>query len=189
MNGQPITVSDFKLGIWVGHTDGNYRYIQDGNMIGTTVPYNYYGTGDGQNDFQEVTLNGSELQCNVYNFADGADPTLLHSEDLQYTLEDSGYGLPKYYSVVALRGNDNDARVSNIRFTPSPTQKLTSSSTEVEVGLPPAQNKTAQISYLNFGSPELAEFFGFNNPNNPQIPNSYSVSEPDYTADNTFEPT
>ncbi len=184
--GGEIPMEDIDYAIWVGHPDGNYRYFVSGVQNNTTETLTYNSQGDADNDSQEVCINGNTIEINYYSQASNnfKEPVTLFQADYD--------GTTKYYPVCILRGGYDYARASNIRFTLSPENTTTTAGIEPEdnnlTGTPPQQNKTPQVCYLNFQSVNVANYFGFKNENNPQFPNSYVVSEPEFTADEKFDP-
>lgn len=153
-------------------------------VVGTIPIFSADGSSNANNSVMEATINGSNLEINVYNNNASSPTTLL---TIPYT------GLERLAPLVIFRGGNTglalNNKLDNIRLTPSPYDletTLKEESGELEgLGAPPKGNggTGTDKNQLNFGSFTVARFLGYNN---QQIPlNDFIIGKTaDFVAEN-----
>ena len=178
-----LTQAEITYGIRVIMNAGQrfYEPIIHG-VANPTVSMNTYSENGATNEFQEITINGSNVELNIYR----TDGTKLTLGTASYT---SGQ---KLNPVIAFRGARADCTIDQVRLTPSPFTAISmvtnalgigDQGTPSAVGSPPAP-RPARITNnsLFFGSIELANFLGYENRANP-ITGFLAVSEASYKSE------
>tara|TARA_Y100000004_G_scaffold139039_1_gene157799 strand:- start:2563 stop:4065 length:1503 start_codon:yes stop_codon:yes gene_type:complete len=158
-----------------------YEPIINGNT-NPAVTMDSYTANAATNEFQEITINGSTVEINIYR-TDGTKVTLGSAD---YTAGQ------KLNAVIAFRGQRADCTIDQVRITPSPFSDVSmvanavgigDQGTPSAVGSPPAP-RPARITNnsLFFGSIDLANFLGFENRANPII-GFLEAAEASYTSE------
>lgn len=160
-----FTESMITYGLKVAHreSDGVKRYITYLNgvktFVGSLVP-NYIDEGDPDNDYLDVSINGSNIQIGVYSSVDD----YVNLEEHPYTAEQN------LYPFIAFNTGSDFTIASNLAMTPSPYFPLATKGQNLLGSQPPIPPSPALgLGTLNFESEdgsvnsiELAKFLGYN---------------------------
>ena len=171
--GEPyLTSAELSFAIRVGAGAGaGVRFYEPliNGVANPSVTMDTYSANGATNEFQEVTINGSNVEMNIYR----TDGTKVNLATIPYT---SGLKLNPF---VIFRGTRADATIDQLRLTPSPYSVvgmvtnalgIGSQNTDSAVGAPPAPRPVRPTdNSLFFGSIDLANFLGFENRANPVI--------------------
>ena len=156
-----------------------YYTVRDGVYTESAVLPNFNGSGDANNDYQEVTINFDKIEFNVYQ--NGSSTKTQLSTPVDYTAGQ------KLYPFLIFRANN--ASLSALRITPSPFGPQLSQSSDTTLFAPPGQDKTTvDENFLEFEGSSLAKFLGYQELRLPQS-GFYEAIEFNYVADRTFIPT
>ena len=166
-----IEPSDFTetmitYGLKISLTGGNDpRYITFLDGVGTTVTAGtltptYNGESDANNDYLDVSINGSNIQIGAYTESDNYVNLTQHP----YTAEQN------LYAFIAFNTGSDFTIASNLAMTPSPYFPLKTKGQNLLGSVPPVPPSPALgLGTLNFeslngevNSIELAKFLGYN---------------------------
>lgn len=187
-----LDLKKIKYGIRVDIDGGGqrfYRTIIEG--VEDTTQYNVVNYTSGvpaDNETQEIALNGSQIELNIYRPGSSsialqlATVPIVNNEDLDLK------------PVLAFFGTKSTTQASLVRFLPSPYEELPQPLTDTDEGATvnapprPANRITGDPNSLAFQSSRLSEFLGYEN---QRIPLFGTTSQPDangfeYIADTEF---
>ena len=181
-----LTEDDIDYGLRLT-TDGStdLKYVTQEKSVydftPTLVP-GYNGVGDITNDFMEVTIDNGNILWNIYQDATGLPPEQI--KIAQY-LDPS----VKLYPFVCFFGDFTNAKLNNLRITPSPYDPVLFSNPypSIDVASPPFNRKIRGENFLNFQSISVAQFLGFENTRIPIIGTELDY-DMTYTANKIFDP-
>ena len=162
-----FTESMITYGLKVSHrqADGAKRYITYLNgvdevvLLGTLTP-TYNGEGDPDNDYLDVSINGSNIQIGVYSSVDD----YVNLKQYAYTNEQN------LYPFISFNSGSDFTVASNLAMTPSPYFPLKTKGQNLLGSQPPIPPEPAiGLGSFNFQSEdgevnsiELAKFLGYN---------------------------
>ena len=190
--GADLDTDDFTYAIHVTIVGGQklYRVYADGVYDPTyDTNMNTYVGDDDDNEHQEVTINGSTIDLNIYRTGTNAPTTLVSYQIADSTPPPAGEVETKLRPFFVFRGGNVNANCNFIRATPSPYGDQPPDLQQPDiVGLgapprPPAASEGA--NFLFFESDQLSDFLGYRSqriPLNGTIP-AYTLN---YIADSEF---
>lgn len=110
-----VGIADILYGIRVSITSGGqrfYRSIINGVQSNAQPNMNTYADNQSTNEHQEITINGGQVDINIYR-TNTSTPTRLNTTLLTYNQED-------LRPIFIFFGDRATTRVDRVRFTPSP---------------------------------------------------------------------
>ena len=158
----------------------NYKIVTKGNVeLETGVAVNFVSVGSADNDFIECVHQGNLITLQRYKTGQTAPDVLASFEDEKFAQMD-------FYPSLAFHGASVSNPPSNftdqlkvgltkVRATISPFDRTSDENTQdndvsnMTVGVPPPihNGDTVSENFINFGSVEVAQFFGFDNRRQP----------------------
>ena len=158
-------VFGIRVNINTGTGQRFYKPIING-VEGATTNMNTYVSQSGSNEFQEITINGGQVDINIYR-SGTSTPTNIAGSLLQYNQED-------LRPVFVFFGDRATTKIDAVRFTPSPFHNpITPLKVELggedyaESGITaPIKPTGASVNdndpnVLIFNSPVVANFLGY----------------------------
>ena len=184
----PPTQNQIQHGIQVHcKADGTriYSVISYGTV--TEIPAaictpQFIGNSSPRNDYQEVIINGGEIEFNIWQSQSPGGDFDFRRISLDIEEYDDNQ---KLYPFVIFRGGN--CNLLKLNITPSPYSSIDSSIRDTSLDVIPVPNVPPQVTnnFISFAS-SLATFLGFENPRIPQT-GFLQVAEPTYTAYNKFQ--
>ena len=179
----PSDITDDMLtyGIHVAYDSGGvarYYTVLDGVLTQSAITTpTYVGAGDVNNDFQEVTINFDAIDFNVYKQSPASNQLLASVPYPAGT---------KLYPFMVFRGTN--ASINLVRTIPSPFSSIGDAVhiDDGNLGSPPVPQRNPSENYLQLNE-DLARFFGYNNPRQPQVGFIVTVQH-NYVANKAFDP-
>ena len=180
-----LTLADVTYGIKCDNTSINatptYEPIVNGVRTGDFTNM-AYTQGSADNEFMEITINGGTVDFNRY-YQDGNGQAV----DVLYTVP---YANEKLYPVFIFFGENASAKVTSVRFTPSPfgLQPIKTNSVDDQYGLNapprPVPGTAVNENFLQMGG-VVSEFLGYTNSRQPE--NGYiTAADASYHAETAY---
>lgn len=190
VSGTTLNLADAPLAIHATIDGGNkiYRLFKDGNEVpAAQETMDTYTLNDPNNEFQEITLNGSQLEANIYRT--NGDKVTLGVAPLPQSANEGDVDT-KYYPFFIFRGSKTICTINAVRSTISPyVEQPAASLSSVEYGLaaPPGWSKPLDTNknFLFFESNTLSSFLGYRNQRSP-ITGFRLAATTSYQADSEF---
>tara|TARA_Y100000114_G_scaffold106727_1_gene99988 strand:+ start:692 stop:2233 length:1542 start_codon:yes stop_codon:yes gene_type:complete len=193
-----VTLADIKAGVYVNVTGtsdvggdrvATYQLIKDGALVtGTTSSDTYSPTNFlGENEVQEIAINGNQLEVNIYR-KNSKIPVSLYTnavgvDAIEYKEED-------LFPIIVFHGGKSGTQVVQPRTTLSPySQGVTLLEEAINLDAlppsPPSENVNDE-NVLFFHGASLAQYLGFNNQRQPITGSILGGIAVNYTADREF---
>ncbi len=191
--GADLDTDDFTYAIHVTIVGGQklYRVYEDG-VYNPTYDTNMltYAPDDVDNEHQEITINGSTIDINIYETATNVPTRLASYQITDAPAPPAGEVETKLRPFFVFRGGSINATANFIRATPSPFGNPPPDLQQpdiIGVGAPPRPTtpQTLGNNFLFFESGQLSDFLGYNR---QRIPPNGTISAyvKDYVADSEF---
>ena len=190
-----MTDAQINFGIHADKVAGTYKVILNGVWTDTGVAV-AYGTDIATRPRIELAISGGNVIGNIYQTVGGASQISRAVISVPVSVA-SRVTLP-LYPVAIFRGAQSGASgclFTDIRLTTdpfkdtanlTPTQTNENTDSTLGVGLPPKQNTSPSNYFMEFESPNLAAYLGFDGARSPRTLPDLNDFQKEFISDRAF---